>query len=442
MGASRAWITRLAPRGEVDIAAASSSAAAVRNAVTHLGEQPVRWAMELASDVAGRILDEVPVLGGSPAAFEMLRRGNQATTLNALVALAVSGDDVEGLITLAAREPTLAGVREFVRRAIPLEHVLHGVRIGHAATTAAFHSACVELCPASALGRELPAITRELFRYVDELSGAMIDEYLAEHEVWTTSAAAVRADVVRSILAGVDRVEPESASRRLGYDLSRRHQAAVLWSDTPDEHRALRSAATDLLAARGAAATLVVPVGADRVWAWGGGSTDRPALPRPGDTIAAGLSAALGAPAVGLAGFRRSHVEAERAAAHERLRRAGGRASRAVTDYPDVVTVALLSTDLPAARAFVQRELGPLAELDDAMETLRTTLRLYFETERGLAAVAGRLHIARGTVTYRVRRAEQLLGRPVGDRRFPLTAALELASDLGDAVLRNPEDGD
>ncbi|MEK8174561.1 hypothetical protein NKH77_52705 [Streptomyces sp. M19] len=59
----------------------------VEDAVALLGPGPVCWAIELSSVVVWRIVAEVPRLGGSPAAMEMLRRGNEATTLRALSTL-------------------------------------------------------------------------------------------------------------------------------------------------------------------------------------------------------------------------------------------------------------------------------------------------------------------------------------------------------------------
>ena len=65
----------------------------------------------------------------------------------------------------------------------------------------------------------------------------------------------------------------------------------------------------------------------------------------------------------------------------------------------------------------------------------RETLRHYLEAERSITTVAVELHVARGTVAYRVRKAEEVLGREVGERRFELHAALLLAQCLGEAVL-------
>jgi DNA-binding PucR family transcriptional regulator len=431
----RAWIARLGPQGEVDLDRAACPRAIVEDAVALFGEDPVRWAVELSSMVVRQIVEEVPSLGGSQVAIEMLRRGNDVTTLRALFAL------VEGPAAAPpADEAILAGIREFVHRAVPLEQVLQGVRIGHAATTEALLRACAEVVDPAVAVDEVTAISGELFAYVDDLSDTMIRTYLAEHEAWTTSAAAARADIVRSLLSDSATTDVGGASQALGYDLRRTHEAVVVWSDSPNGNSTLQAAAIEALRVRGATRTLVVPVASGRLWAWG-------AVPPHGTrrtvswmTIAETLSqqqvqAAFGTPVAGVVGFRRSHLEAKRAERVERLRRAAGRARRHVTPYADVAVVALLATDLDAAGDFVRRELGGLAARNATMDALRTTLYHYIGAERSLVDVAQRLHVARGTVTYRVKRAQEVLGYDADDRRFALHTALALAEELGDAVL-------
>ncbi|HEY0812952.1 MAG TPA: helix-turn-helix domain-containing protein [Pseudonocardia sp.] len=431
----RGWIAGLSPRAEVGVEEAKCPRSIVEDAVARVGEKPVQWAIELARTVAGRILDEVPGLGGGAAAFERLCRGNEATTLRALVALGAASP-----AGAPASEATLEGIREYVRRAVPLEQVLHGVRVGQAETTEAFLRACAELVdPAEVVG-ELTAVTRELFRYVDGTADAMIREYLAEHEAWSTSVAAARAGTVRALLTDDKAVDHGEASRALGYDLGRTHLAAVLWSDSADAAPAMQTAANDVLRSRGATSTLVVPTASSQVWAWGavpaGGSVPQRTEVMPGP----GLYAALGTAADGVAGFRRSHIEAEGAQRVERLRREAGKQPRRTTRYADVAVVALLSTNLVAAGEFTRRELGALAERSESMDALRTTLRHYLDAERSLVTVARSLHVARGTVTYRVKRAHELLGHDSEDRRFALRAALELADELGDAGLQPAPD--
>ncbi|HEX6339822.1 PucR family transcriptional regulator [Umezawaea sp.] len=427
----RAWIARLGPRGEVDL----DRAACPRAIVARVGAGPARWAVEVSAAVVRRIVDEVPALGDGPDAVEVLRRGNEATTLRALLTLA------EGRASAPpADEATLGGIRELVHRAVPLDQVLRGVRAGHAATAEAFLRACAELADPEVAVDEVTAVSRELFSYVDDLSDTMVRTYFAEHEVWTTSLAAARADVVRSLVGGESTVDAEEASRVLGHDLRRTHEAAVVWSDA--SNGGLRAAAVEALRARGATTTLVVPVAAGRLWAWGGGAGRTGSWESVVDVLARHeVHASFGTPADGVAGFRRSHREAERGREVELLRRRAGREPRRATAYADVAAVALATADLVAAGEFVRRELGGLAARTAPVEALRTTLYHYLDAERGLGDVARRLHVARGTVTYRVKRAQEVLGRDLTDRRSSLHTALALAEELGDAVLL-PRDGD
>jgi DNA-binding PucR family transcriptional regulator len=100
------------------------------------------------------------------------------------------------------------------------------------------------------------------------------------------------------------------------------------------------------------------------------------------------------------------------------------------------------------AATFVARELGPLAQQSRAAADLRQTLSAYLDTERSLIRAAERLHVARNTVAYRVRKAEDLLHRNLHDRTTELQCALRLAAMLPDTLLpstaedrRAPEQG-
>ena len=114
----------------------------------------MRWAVEISYDVVRRIIEEVPALGGGTAAIETLRRGNEATTLRALFALAGGA-----VVATTTEEATLNSVRDLVHRGVPLEHVLQGVRVGHGATTEAFLRACAELVDAEAALGEVTAVS-------------------------------------------------------------------------------------------------------------------------------------------------------------------------------------------------------------------------------------------------------------------------------------------
>jgi sugar diacid utilization regulator len=136
-----------------------------------------------------------------------------------------------------------------------------------------------------------------------------------------------------------------------------------------------------------------------------------------------GIRVAFGAPAHGVAGFRSSHADALQAARIVSL--APGTAAP-VTGYPRVELVSLLATDLPRARAFVFRQLGPLASPDEPAERLRETVIAFLAAGGSATRVAQELYVHQNTVAYRVKRAEELLGRRVTESPIELTCALTL----------------
>jgi DNA-binding PucR family transcriptional regulator len=67
------------------------------------------------------------------------------------------------------------------------------------------------------------------------------------------------------------------------------------------------------------------------------------------------------------------------------------------------------------------------------MARLRATVRAYCEENASPVRTARRLGVHQNTIVYRVNRAEELLGRPIADRRLELEVALRLA-DAVDAL--------
>jgi DNA-binding PucR family transcriptional regulator len=145
---------------------------------------------------------------------------------------------------------------------------------------------------------------------------------------------------------------------------------------------------------------------------------------------------AFGRPAEGLAGFRSSHAEALQAARIASL--AGG---TAVTSYTKVELVSLLADDLPRARAFVTGQLGALASTAEPSQRLRETVLAFLASGGSATRVAKELYVHQNTVAYRVKRAEEMLGRKVTENPIELTCALKLAAVLGPAVLAGNDGG-
>jgi DNA-binding PucR family transcriptional regulator len=94
------------------------------------------------------------------------------------------------------------------------------------------------------------------------------------------------------------------------------------------------------------------------------------------------------------AGFRSSHAEALQAA---RIAGLAPATAGPVTDYPRVELLSLLATDLPRARAFVARQLGPLASPDEPAERLRETVLAFLAAGGSATRVANELYVHQNT---------------------------------------------
>jgi DNA-binding PucR family transcriptional regulator len=68
-----------------------------------------------------------------------------------------------------------------------------------------------------------------------------------------------------------------------------------------------------------------------------------------------------------------------------------------------------------------------LASRDDTTRRLGATVRAYLDENGSRGRTAKRLHVHENTVAYRLRQAEELLGRSVEKRTLELRVALALA---------------
>lgn len=426
------WVHQLTPDRGYAPHAPASSARTITHATDRLGTRPVAWAVAVGDELARVITREVPELGGGPAPFETLRMGTEAVTLRALLLLTDAAAD------RTIPEESLLGDREFARRRLGLDKMLRGIRVAHAALTQSLMAACQERAAPSERAEQFRRISELLFGFVDEFSSRMTAEYLAEHDRWLTSGAAAREETVRAILDGQP-VQEETARELLAYRLEGRHLAVVAWCDRPaaDAIGDLQRGAAELLHLRGCSSVLMQPTGRTTLWAWGDLQAPSPTGVGGDHPHAEGTRFAFGSVRQGLPGFRQSHEDAQHAA---RIMRLNPHDTGPVVDYPDVELPALLSTDLPGLRRFVSDELGALTADNPHTEQLRRTLRLYLRGERSLMAAAAQLHVARNTVTYRVKRAQDLLGHDLAARLPEVMAALEAARVLGSAVLRPDDD--
>jgi DNA-binding PucR family transcriptional regulator len=87
-------------------------------------------------------------------------------------------------------------------------------------------------------------------------------------------------------------------------------------------------------------------------------------------------------------------------------------------------------------RAWVLGTLAGLAADDEHHARLRDTLLVFLQTGGSYKATAERLTLHKNTVQYRIRKAEESLGRPVGEDKHDVELALRASRWLGPSVLR------
>jgi DNA-binding PucR family transcriptional regulator len=147
-----------------------------------------------------------------------------------------------------------------------------------------------------------------------------------------------------------------------------------------------------------------------------------------GERGGASIRAAVGAPGVGVEGFRASHAQALHA---RRVADLTGLPPGRIQYFTDIALAALATVDPQLATWFVRRELGTLAEHTDSADRISSTLAAYLDENASHARAARRLGVHENTVAYRVRQAETIIGHPVDERRLELGVALHLRNVVG-----------
>ncbi len=385
---------------------------------------------ELALAMRERIRGELPELFATPDEEEINRASNESNLLLVADLLEAGADPT------AARLPTpTRAYAEFgADRDTPMAGLLRAYRLGHAFAWEVTVAALTEMIEdkvefAAAVG----LLSAWLHAFADAIVLQVEEVYATERERWLRSSSALRAELIRSILDGAA-VDPASASQRLGYELDRCHVcviASVEESDPSGELLAAGEAAIlGIAAAVDCPRPLLHPLGLAATAGWIG-SRDRLA----GDRIAAAageagaVRIAIGEPADGLEGFRRSYREATEA---RRVAIPAADRGGEPTRYADIALRALATADSDQARDFVRERLGPLLDPEQASARLAETLAAFLDEGGSPGRAAGRLGVHENTVRYRLRQIEDLLERPVGPGDLELRVALEIAGDVGD----------
>lgn len=285
--------------------------------------------------------------------------------------------------------------------------------------------------------RVVQKITDHFYRYIDKATLAVLEIHQAEQARWNAVAGNVASAMVHRLLAG----ETPTAGLRAstGLVLAQQHLGLILWSDGgPDRVEPLRyleAVGRSLASAAGTGAPLFCAVDLVTAWLWLplGRRAEAVTAAEVDAAVSAvpGVRAAIGLPAFGLSGFRRTHRQALAA------RELAFSGTDRVVAYgrPGVALVSMLARDTTELRDWVQDVLGPLAVDTEANERQRETLLVFLESGSSTKLASERLHLHRNTVRYRIERITELLGRDPDSIRLDLEVALRCVQYLGKPIL-------
>ncbi|MFI6572294.1 helix-turn-helix domain-containing protein [Nocardia fluminea] len=320
--------------------------------------------------------------------------------------------------------------RRFAQHDLSLEALLRAYRLGENMFIQWTMTLLAELNPPTDVAMATAARIAYLVNsYIDQVIEGLIDIYESERRRWDARTDAARTAQVRAVV-DADDLDVASAEQMLSASLRGWHQFATLWTPpgTRDPRSSLR-AGTALLAAATGKTPMTVEVDDHNRWVWIS-SVARPVLDT--EQLAhdlrthPNLSITVGDPATGLEGFRQTFRDAQQARAVALTRREPG-----LTVHADVALTALFADRVPEMQVWAERVLGALLGTDETAARLRETVRAFLDARGSYTDAAARLHVHKNTVHYRVRKAEELLGHPLGERRLDIEVALLTCAQLG-----------
>jgi DNA-binding PucR family transcriptional regulator len=387
----------------------------------------------VSEDVYEAILREIPQLRDDKPVLTLLASsvdGNVDTCLQIM----------QHRIDLAAvRAPAAATeyARRLAQRGTPLTALLRAYRVGHVAFSdwvlkeLGRQAADAEMISAATL-----SMSRMVAGYIDQTSEEMVSAYAQARENWLRNRSAARAARIRDLLAG-GRIDVSAAEATLGYRLRQYHVGLVCWvgdaASAADEITRLEQAIGHVAGKAACPGNLVfLPRDESSAWAW------LPLGARDTFDLAAATGVdpdvrfAFGNAAKGAAGFRLTHRQA---LATQAVALAAGDPPRTVT-FGEVAPIAMMLGTAELLRPWVLSTLAGLAADDEHHARLRETLLVFLQTGGSYKTTAEQLMLHKNTVQYRIRKARESLGQPVGANRYDVELALRTSHWLGSSVLQ------
>jgi len=383
---------------------------AVTELMAEVATAVTRRAGAVSADVYHVILREIPQLRDDKPVLALLA---SSVDSNVDTCLQIMQHRID-LAAVAAPAAAVEYARRLAQRGTPLTALLRAYRVGHACfsdwvlTELARQADDAELISATTLG-----MSRIVAGYIDQTSEEMVGAYTQEREHWLRNRSAARTARIRDLLSG-ERIDVGAADEITRLEHAIGHVAAH---------------------AASGGEPVFLPRDESSAWAWlplGIRDTFDAAA---ASTANADVSVhfAFGEAEKGVVGFRLTHRQA--VAAQAVALAAGSPPPRVVT-FSEVAPVAMMLGSPDLLRAWVLSTLGGLATDDEHHARLRDTLLVFLQTGGSYKTTAERLVLHKNTVQYRIRKAEESLGRPVCQNRHDVELALLANHWLGSSVLQ------
>jgi PucR C-terminal helix-turn-helix domain/GGDEF-like domain len=427
----------------------ASDPGAVADLVASVANTLARRATEVSEDAYKLILQQIPVLDDEHPLVALLAASVDSTMGGCLQIMQHRID------LTAVRAPAVAAehARRLAQRGLPLTALLRAYRLAHSCLAGRLLAELAEpAAPAATVTGAARAISAIVAGYFDQTSEEIAAAYTRERKDWRRNCGAARTARIGDLLSG-RRIEVSSAEATLGYRLRQHHVGVVCWAGgapgratvpgtAPGDQAGRLEHAIGQLARRMACAgePVFLPRDAVTAWAWlplEVRDTFDAAAARPAG-IDDDIHFAFGEAAAGTAGFRLTHQQAVAAHAVAVAAQAAGLGfsrGQALT-YRQVAPVAMMLQSPGLLRAWVRANLAGLTADSDHHDRLRETLLVFLQSGGSYKTTAERLSLHKNTVQYRIRKAEESLGRPVGQDRHDLELALRVSHWLGPAVLQ------
>jgi DNA-binding PucR family transcriptional regulator len=420
----------------VDIHQHMLDGAAVADLVADAATAVGRQAAAVSEDIYQEILREVPELTDDQPLRALLASSvgsNVATCLQVM----------QYRIDLAAvRAPAVAVeyARRLAQRGTPLTALLRAYRLGHA---------CFSGWLLTELGRQADdaammtaaalRVSKIVAGYIDQTCEETVAAYTQARENWLRNGSAARAARIRDLLSG-EWIDVSAAEATLGYRLRQYHVGLVCWAGdatgTADEITRLERAISQVAAhAACSGDPIFLPRDESSALAWLplGIRDTFDAAPASTADADADIRFAFGDVARGPAGFC---LTQRQAIAAQAVALAAVATPPRVVTFSEVAPIAMMIGSPGLLRAWVLGTLAGLATDDAHHARLRDTLLVFLRSGGSYKATAERLVLHKNTVQYRIRKAEESLGRPAAENRHDVELALQASRWLGPSVLQ------